>query len=89
MGLPHAYYPGSPGQQTVRTDALERVSRVPPLLASWLVHSQKATLNGLNLASIDLSEIIKNAFLHGTDPAHKGYWGRLENYDQKFVNLQI
>ncbi len=40
-------------------------------------------MNGLNLASIDLSEIIKNAFLHGTDPAHKGYWGRLENYDQK------
>ncbi len=82
-GYSHAYYPGSPGQQTVRTDALEGVSRVLPLLASWLVHSQKATLNGLNLASIDLSEIIKNAFLHGTDPTHKGYWGRLENYDQK------
>ncbi|SUC29487.1 Uncharacterized protein conserved in bacteria [Providencia rettgeri] len=22
-------------------------------------------------------------FLHGTDPNHKGYWGKLDNYDQK------
>ncbi|SUC29486.1 Uncharacterised protein [Providencia rettgeri] len=61
-GYSHAYYPGSPGQQTVRTDALEGVSRVLPLFAVWLVHSRKNVLNGLNLAPIDLPEIIKNAF---------------------------
>lgn len=79
----HAYYPGRPGQQTVRTDALEGVSRVLPLFAAWLIHSRQERLNGLNLQPIHISNMIRQAFIHGTDPTHKGYWGKLENYDQK------
>ena len=82
-GYSHAYYPGSPGQQTVRTDALEGVSRVLPLLAAWVVSSKKSTLMGLNQQVFNLPLIIKQSFIHGTDPLHKGYWGDLENYDQR------
>ncbi|QJW51926.1 DUF2264 domain-containing protein [Proteus terrae] len=82
-GYSHAYYPGSPGQQTARTDALEGVSRVLPLLAAWTVSSKKSTLMGLNQQSFNLPLMIKQSFIHGTDPFHKGYWGKLEDYDQR------
>ncbi|KGI83320.1 hypothetical protein JY98_18950, partial [Exiguobacterium mexicanum] len=79
----HAYYPGSPGQQTVKTDAMEGVSRVLPLLAAWLVHHQQPIIKGLNQQPFNIAEMIKSAFVNGTNPSHKGYWGKLENYDQK------
>ncbi|MEY0963270.1 DUF2264 domain-containing protein [Providencia alcalifaciens] len=79
----YAYYPGSPGQQTVKTDAMEGVSRVLPLLAAWLVHHQQPIIKGLNQQPFNIAEMIKSAFVNGTNPSHKGYWGKLENYDQK------
>ncbi|OZS42700.1 DUF2264 domain-containing protein [Photobacterium sanguinicancri] len=81
----HAYYPGRPSQQTARTDAIEGVSRVLPTLATWL-HSQEGEytpLQGLNGKSIDVVNIIRTALLAGTDPSHKGYWGKLHDYDQR------
>lgn len=82
----HAYYPGRPSQQTARVDALEGVSRVLPTLAAWL-HGQKtpseAHLYGLNNRPIDVVSILRSAFLAGTDPSHKGYWGTLQDYDQR------
>lgn len=83
----HAYYPGSPGQQTVRTDALEGVSRVLPILAARLHCTDCLDSNGAiytrNGQLLFLTSIIKNAFINGTNPQHKGFWGNLENYDQK------
>ena len=38
------------------------------------------TLSGQKL---NISEILKSAFLAGTNPNHRGYWGKLESYDQK------
>ena len=93
----HAYYPGRPSQQTARTDALEGSSRVIPVLAAWL-HSQvemqvetkferKSAKQGelitLNGQKLNIPEIVKSAFLAGTNPNHRGYWGKLESYDQK------
>ncbi|WP_281222069.1 DUF2264 domain-containing protein [Photobacterium sanguinicancri] len=81
----HAYYPGRPSQQTARTDAIEGVSRVLPTLATWL-HSQEGEctpLQGLNGKPIDVVNIIRTALLAGTDPSHKGYWGKLHDYDQR------
>lgn len=83
----HAYYPGRPGQQTVKIDALEGVSRVLPTLATWLHHSRErggdTHLKTLNNASIDLPALIRSAFLAGTSPQHAGYWGDIEDYDQR------
>ncbi len=88
-GYSHAYYPGRPSQQTAKTDSLEGTSRVIPVLAAWLHHQsgkyadqqeEMATLNGKTLK---IPEILKAAFLSGTDPEHRGYWGKLESYDQK------
>ncbi|MGF1749016.1 MULTISPECIES: DUF2264 domain-containing protein [Vibrio] len=81
----HAYYPGRPSQQNARTDALEGCSRLLPLLAAWLNQSstQSPYLTGLNGESFNVVEIIKKAFLAGTNPKHAGYWGTLTDYDQK------
>ncbi|ROV58481.1 DUF2264 domain-containing protein [Vibrio ponticus] len=81
----HAYYPGRPSQQGARTDALEGVSRVLPTLATWLYDKSvgKQQLHGLNGESIDVVNIIRSAFIAGTDPEHPGYWGRLHDYDQR------
>ena len=93
----HAYYPGRPSQQTARTDALEGTSRVIPVLAAWLhfqVETQVETqfekksakqgeLITLNGQKLNIPEIVKSAFLAGTNPNHRGYWGKLESYDQK------
>ncbi|NHW59093.1 DUF2264 domain-containing protein, partial [Escherichia coli] len=38
---------------------------------------------GLNQQSFNLPLMIKQSFIHGTDPFHKGYWGKLEDYDQR------
>ncbi|HIF9409421.1 TPA: DUF2264 domain-containing protein [Photobacterium damselae] len=81
----HAYYPGVSSQQTARLDAMEGCSRVLPTLAAW-VHShpdmtvKKSTLSNKQLNMIDW---IKSAFLAGTNPNHAGYWGKIENYNQK------
>ncbi|EJE8526012.1 TPA: DUF2264 domain-containing protein [Vibrio parahaemolyticus] len=81
----HAYYPGRPSQQTARTDAIEGVSRVLPTLATWLYtqDSDAPQLTGLNGKPIDVVGIIRSALLAGTDPHHKGYWGKLHDYDQR------
>ena len=85
----HAYYPGRPSQQTARTDAMEGVSRVMPVLAAWLhydagQHDKKpGELTTFSGQKLNIPGIIKAAFLAGTDPKHQGYWGKLASYDQK------
>ncbi|MDX1301348.1 DUF2264 domain-containing protein [Photobacterium sp.] len=81
----HAYYPGRPSQQTARTDAMEGVSRVIPTLAVWLHANGQSTtvIYGLNNKVIDVAQLLRTAFLAGTNPEHKGYWGQLHDYDQR------
>ncbi|MGF1904181.1 DUF2264 domain-containing protein [Aliivibrio salmonicida] len=81
----HAYYPGRPSQQTARTDAMEGTSRTLPTLAAWLHSNGKVNtvITGLNQQPILVPEILRKAFLAGTDPGHKGYWGILHDCDQR------
>ena len=81
----HAYFPGSPSQQTSRLDAMEGCSRVIPTLAAWL-HANgnnKVELYSLDHEPLDIAEWLKQAFICGTDPKHAGYWGDIEDYDQR------
>ena len=78
-----AYYPGRPSQQSARTDAIEGVSRVLPVLAAWMHHSKQSKIEGLNGKDIDCAAIIRSAFIAGTDPEHSGYWGKLHDCDQR------
>lgn len=81
----HAYYPGRPSQQNARLDAMEGCSRVLPTLAAWLHANptQQGCLHSKNNETLDVADWIQKAFLAGTDPQHKGYWGRIEDYDQR------
>ncbi|SQD79987.1 DUF2264 domain-containing protein [Moritella yayanosii] len=81
----HAYYPGRPSQQSARVDAMEGVSRVLPTLASW-VHNRPvhdSCIQGLDNKDIDVAVILRRALLAGTNPLHKGYWGELNDFDQR------
>lgn len=81
----HAYYPGKPSQQSARTDAMEGTSRLLPTLASWLhgkdIQDNKITL--INGNHLNVAEVIRRAFIAGTDPHHMGYWGRMHDCDQR------
>ncbi|MCJ0821028.1 DUF2264 domain-containing protein [Vibrio vulnificus] len=81
----HAYYPGMPSQQTARLDAMEGCSRVLPTLAAWLhVYKKEPTkLYSFTNEQLDVIDWIKRAFIAGTDPCHPGYWGNVEDYDQR------
>ncbi len=81
----HVYYPGRPSQQTARTDAMEGTSRTLPTLAAWLHANGKSytIITGLNQQPILVPEILRKAFLAGTNPQHKGYWGTLHHCDQR------
>ncbi|EGU29487.1 hypothetical protein VIBRN418_14736 [Vibrio sp. N418] len=81
----HAYYPGYCSQQTARLDAMEGCSRVLPTLAAWLHSnkSNKAGLYSLDHQPLDIADWMRQAFVAGTDPKHVGYWGAIENYDQR------
>jgi len=81
----HAYYPGSPSQQNARTDAMEGVSRVLPTLAAWLSHQpqDEPFLTTIKKERINIAAILKQSFLAGTNPQHRGYWGTLQDYDQR------
>ncbi|WP_155644671.1 DUF2264 domain-containing protein [Photobacterium leiognathi] len=79
----HAYYPGRPSQQSARTDAVEGVSRVLPVLAAWLHFSHESQMSGLDGQRIDVVKVLSQAFLAGTDPKHSGYWGALHDCDQR------
>ncbi len=78
-----AYYPGRPSQQSARTDAIEGVSRVLPVLAAWMHHAKSTHIEGLNGSKIDCTHIIRSALLTGTNPNHEGYWGQLHDCDQR------
>lgn len=84
-GHSHAYYPGRPSQQNARTDALEGVSRVLPTLAVWLRNQPagEGRMDDLKGGTLNITAIIIEAFLAGTDPTHPGYWGKLHDYDQR------
>lgn len=81
----HAYYPGVSSQQTARLDAMEGSSRVLPTLAAWLHANPNTALKSSTLseAQFNLVDWIKCAFLAGTNPHHSGYWGNIEDYDQR------
>ncbi|WP_122032754.1 DUF2264 domain-containing protein [Aliivibrio sp. EL58] len=81
----HAYYPGRPSQQTAKIDAMEGTSRTLPTLAAWLHANGKENtyIIGLNKKPINVPDVLRHAFLAGTNPHHKGFWGQLHDYDQR------
>lgn len=81
----HAYYPGWPSQQSARLDAMEGCSRVLPTLAAWLNANGDKGEPLLSLANkpLNVVEWLKLAFVSGTDPNHRGYWGVINDYDQR------
>ena len=65
-----AYYPGWPSIYGARNDALEGVSRLAPLWAAYA--SSPCTEPELSAAMV---ASLRRTLVHGTDPAHPGYWG--------------
>lgn len=79
----HAYYPGMPSQQGARMDAMEGCSRVLPTLAIWATQHPLEHNDPFYARKLDVIRWLKQAFIAGTNPKHKGYWGALQDYDQR------
>lgn len=78
-------YPGVAGTRGLNVEGLEGFARSSPMLASWL-HAGRSDL--VELLSGDLFSI--SSYLHkgltsGTNPKHPGYWGRMQDFDQRAV----
>lgn len=65
-----AYYPGCGSIYGARNDAIEGVSRVAPL---WATYARCANTDPV-MAEAMLA-LLRESFVHGTSPAHPGYWG--------------
>ncbi len=79
----HAYYPGMPSQQGARMDAMEGCSRILPTLAIWACTAPIEKNDPFAGRKNSAIQWLKQAFVAGTDPTHQGYWGDLQDYDQR------
>jgi hypothetical protein len=68
-----AYYPGWPSIYGATNDAVEGVTRLMPL---WAAYAGSALADVA--MSRDMVAALRTALLHGTDPAHPGYWGDID-----------
>jgi hypothetical protein len=67
-----ADYPGWPSIYGARNDAIEGVTRLLPLWAAQLASPLGVTDTRQRR---DVAAALRRALVHGTDPAHPGYWG--------------
>lgn len=79
----HAYYPGMPSQQGARMDAMEGCSRILPTLAIWACKQPIENNDPFKDQKKLAISWLKQAFIAGTNPTHKGYWGDIKDYDQR------
>jgi hypothetical protein len=75
-----------PGQSAhgLRVDCLEGFARSLTIASVWFLERDKGRVSQ-GPSSPDLLEYYQTGLAHGTDPAHKEYWGNISDYDQRIV----
>ena len=77
------FYEGMPSIHGKNIDGLEGFARLSPLLAQYL--KQSHSRDQLKDFDARLLELLRNGLKNGTDPDHPGYWGDIEDDDQRTV----
>ncbi|MBC7791534.1 MAG: DUF2264 domain-containing protein [Anaerolineae bacterium] len=78
-----AHYPGLPSSHGARIDAMEGFTRVAPMVGAWLHSGRPAILIAVDGDSVDLVALVRRGILAGTDPASPGFWGEIQDMDQR------
>lgn len=78
-------YPGVPGTRGLSTEGLEGYARSGVLIASWLYGGRAGYIELDGGAFFDLKLHLLNGLKNGTDRESPGYWGNIEDYDQRIV----
>jgi hypothetical protein len=76
-------YYGLPSWYDARVQSMEGFSRFLPLICGWLSGGRPAQIQILTGEVIDLEEIIREGLLAGTDRNSPGYWGDVNDYNQR------
>lgn len=74
----HVYYPGYPGSQGAKKNAMEGVSRFLPTIAAWRHFSNTNSFKSLDGNMIDISEVLHQSFIKGTNKTSPSYWGDID-----------
>ena len=80
-----AWYPGLPSKHGARIDAMEGFTRFAPLAAAWLHSGRPSRVELRDGGTVDLVALIRRGLLAGTDPGSPGFWGEIEDNDQRIV----
>jgi hypothetical protein len=75
-----AAYPGLPSEHSPSVDRMEGFSRMAPLWGAWVVSGRPSAAERLELIAT-----FRRGLLAGTDPVSKGYWGAMQDDDQRIV----
>ena len=70
-----------------RTAGMEGFARILWGLGPLWSQTVSSLPEELQKESKEWQVICREGFIHGTDPSHKEYWGALEDYDQKMVEM--
>lgn len=76
------YLPGLPSEQGRESDAIESCARSLPLLATWL-HYRQQCHGSFSADDEKIRRYLHDIFLHGTNRKSDGYWGIINDYDQR------
>jgi hypothetical protein len=79
------FYPGARSFWGARTDAMEGVTRMLPLLSAWLAAGRPKVIVTLTGKPADLQEMVAQALIAGTDSESPGYWGDIAPRRQQMV----
>lgn len=79
------FYPGVSGTRGEIVEGLEGFARTSSLMASWLAGGRSRYITLHDSYVFDIVQHLRNGLLNGTDPFSSGYWGEIENFDQRAV----
>ncbi|MBN1290717.1 MAG: DUF2264 domain-containing protein [Candidatus Latescibacteria bacterium] len=81
----HVYYPGASSRHDASIDAMEGFCRMLPMIAAWIKSGREHVIQNIDGEPVDLIEVARDGILSGTDPKSKGFWGHIQDFEQRMV----
>jgi hypothetical protein len=80
------HYAGAPSMAGYKVGGMEGFVRTGTLLAAWVASGRDPVFVDKSSGTrTDLVDYLRHGLLVGTDPASRGYWGRIRSGDQRIV----
>jgi hypothetical protein len=80
------HYPGLPSFRGYAVSGLEGFARTAPMLGAWIYSGRSPRVADPQTGKvIDLVSTLRSSVLAGVDPSSPGYWGKMNDNDQRIV----